>query len=403
MWQEIRKKIVMMTIDGYHHLLFFLKIYKKSHFKSDKPVIVFITDVMQARVPRIIKWVDRSGEYETILLYRNQEFNSVFLNDFGIEQIPFKSNYELLRILYAIENIYLLHCFAQHSTYIAFLFGKTKQKIIADYQDVVWSYYKSNAPYKWQRKDVKAEIIVLQKAHGIVSHCLEPLAFYREYKIKNRPPVLFFPLYTDSDLFVPENKIKKLSGLHLVYVGTIAGRKAADEQAGNIKFFTLANKLAQQKIHLHLYPSPYTTKETINDYEILQSQNEYFHIHRTLEQSKLGEEIAQYHFGINTYYRSFINTDQNKFNYLTSLKTFNYLEAGLPVLLSKDPKFMHWLFNRKKCVVDLEPIDLDNVRETVKKTDYSVLYRNTLKAREDFSLKNNIHKMVQFYKKVHNS
>ncbi len=393
----------MLAASSWHHLLLFFKFYKLTpSINSNKPVIVFITDILQARAPRIIKWVARNGEFETILLYKTHQSNQFFFKEFDINQIPFKNNYELLRILSGIKNIYVVHFFAPNSRLAFFLIAKTNLKIIADYQDVVYSYYKNNPKHKWQQKEINDEIEVLQTAAGIITHSLEPLAIFHDYKISKRPPTLFFPLFTDNDFFVSEKSIHKMTGTHLVYAGAIAGKNSADQETGNIKFFTLAKSLARQQIHLHLYPSPYTSQEIIDDYKELQKEySTYFHLHDVVPQSQLVAEIAKYHFGIYAYFREFNNFDQYKFDYQTSLKTFNYLEAGLPILMSKDVKFMHWFFGRKNCVIDLEINDLNNLRETIETKNYNVLFNNTLKAREELSLKNNISKIIDFYKKIH--
>lgn len=402
MLSQIIQKVVMITANAWHYLLFLFNNYKSSTpLKSDKPVIVYITDILQARAPRIIKWVARSEEFETILLYKTHQSNQFFFKEFDINQIPFKNNYELLRILSGIKNISLVHFFAPNSRLAFFLISKTNFKIIADYQDVVYSYYKNTPKHKWQQKEINNEIEVLQTADGIITHSLEPLAIFHDYKISKRPPILFFPLFTDNDFFVPEKSIHKMSGLHLVYAGAIAGKNSSDQETGNIKFFILAKSLACQQIHLHLYPSPYTSQEIINDYKELQEEfSTYFHLHDVVPQSQLVAEIAKYHFGIYTYFREFNNFDQYKFDYQTSLKTFNYLEAGLPILMSKDVKFMHWFFGRKNCIIDLEIKDLNNLKETIETKNYNVLFNNTLKAREELSLKNNISKIIDFYKKI---
>src|ERR1017187_1897837 len=278
---QVFQKIVTIAADLWHRLLFSFKVYKSNpHVNSNKPVIVFITDILSPRTPRIIKWVARTGEFEPILIFKNHQSNTIFLKEFNMNQIPFKNNYELLRILSGIKNIYVVHFFVPKSRLALFTIAKTNLKIIIDYQDVVYSYYKNNPKYKWQQKEITAEVKVLQTAAGIVSNCLEPLAIYRDYKIKKRPPILFFPLFTDNDVFISRESIHKLSGIHLVYAGAIAGQNSSDKETGNIKFFTLAKKLASQQIHLHLYPSPYTSPEIIDDYKQLEMEcSTYFHLH----------------------------------------------------------------------------------------------------------------------------
>jgi len=244
---------------------------------------------------------------------------------------------------------------------------------------------------------------VLTKSDGIITNCLEPLAIYHDYKIKKRPPVLFFPFITDNDLFISEKNIHKLNGTHLVYAGGLAGKKSNDSESGNVKFFALAKKLGEQKIHLHLYPSPYTSQDIINDYKKLENEIPYFRMHDVVPQVELGAEISKYHFGIYMYFKQFNSFNEYKFDYQTSLKTFNYLEAGLPILMSKDVKFLHWFFGRNKCVIDLEINDLNNLKEKIASKEYSALFKQTLKAREELSLKNNVSKIINFYKKVHES
>jgi hypothetical protein len=243
----------------------------------------------------------------------------------------------------------------------------------------------------------------MAEADGLIAHSLEPNEGFRRYGIarKDRPPTLFFPLYCDDDAFV--DNVPKVSDteIHLVYAGGVAGSHRDPRHYGNIQFFGLIETLTGQGLHFHIYPSPTNIRADVEEYEALSRVNPRFHFHAPVSQEHLAGELARYHFGIHL---GFINDAEHrqssaKYRLCTTLKIFNFMEAGLPVLSSDNLDFQAWIVTRYGGGLKLKREDIGKLKGKLAALDY---WRRSCAAREGraiLSLKAITPRLLNFYER----
>lgn len=373
-----------------------------AEIKSDRKIIVYLGEQLPPRIPRIAKWVKRQSDYSTILVcsrrgyfekFSNKEFDNIFL---------FRNEYHFKRILKQLPKISLIHAFAPKSYYPNIARKTLNVPFVLDMQDVYSIYYGLNPTLGWLKKELPHERECLEKADGIVAHSLESNVALRKLGIKKKPKTIFFPLYCDDDVLQRGEKKLDSDNIHLVYAGGVAGSHRDPRQYGNIQFHEIINILSKQKIHFHIYPSPSNIRADYEEYEEIAKQNSFFHFHESVPQEKLSGELAKYHFGFHT---GFVNEAQHKqsydkYKYCTTLKLFNFIEAGIPVVISENLIYQSWILDRNEAGILINKENLFDLRKIILRTEYETLLKGVHLALGKLSLKNNMKRLLSFYNKL---
>ena len=366
---------------------------------SEAPKIVFVGDGMVPRISRMAKWIKRDGRFFTVLItnkigyvekFSNREWDGVFL---------FRNQYHLMRILKQIKGVYLYHGFAPKSFYPDFVRQFVKEPFLIDMQDVYACYYGLNPGTRWIKAELPHEKNCLQLSDGLIGHSLEPNVALRKYG-KTKPPSLFFPLYCDNDCFRGNEKRPDAENIHFVYAGGVAGSHRDKNHYGSIQFHELIKILDNQHIHFHIYPSPSNFKADYEEYVQIAQISEYFHFHAPVSQEALTAELSKYHFGLLPFFSMHSKQSKDKYKYATSLKLFNYIEAGIPVLVSEDLIYQSWIVRRYHAGISIGKEDLTRIGEVVLRQDYSKLVADLIQQREKIALKVHIPRLLNFYQEV---
>ncbi|MBI2271663.1 MAG: hypothetical protein HYU69_15070 [Bacteroidetes bacterium] len=367
------------------------------HLK-DKKLVVFVGEFLAPRIPRMAKWLKRAdSSFVALLLCHRSGYVEKFSNDSFDQTILFRNEWHLRRIIRQLPSIYIIHGFAPKSFFPDIARKMAKCPYVHDMQDVYSIYYGLNPTLNWLKKELPHEKECLEKADGIVAHSLEPNAAYGLFKTKQKPKTLFFPLYCDDDVFQQNNKILDPDNMHLVYAGGVAGSHRNPKQYGNIQFHNLIKTLSEQKIHFHIYPSPSNIKADYEEYEKIAKGNSYFHFHNPLGQEVLAKELSKYHFGILPFFKELSEQSLDKLKYATTLKLFNYIEAGIPLIVSGDLDYQSWLVNRYQIGCIIQKDALPDLKNILRKTSYNKLVINLNYAKTRLSIKKNVTRIISFY------
>lgn len=387
----------------YDRLLFLAGIRPPVKFSYDpgKRIVIYLGENLPPRIARMVKWLKKTEPLTAILVCSKDGFHKKFSNDFFDKVVLFRNEWHLYRILKSFKDKHvLIHSFGPKTFYAdkARVFMK-QNKFLYDMQDVLCIYYGMDTEIRWFRREFPHEKNVLSLSDGLVSHGLEPLPATKLYGIKKRPPLLFFPLYCDNDFFQDNTKELKQDDIHLVYAGEIMGSFRDKRQFGNVQFHELIDVLSKQKIHFHVYPSPSTLPLYFEEYRQVEKQNPFFHLHKAVAQDELAKELSKYHFGIIPFFKANTGQSDDKYKYSTALKLFNFIEAGIPTIVSEDIEFQCWIALRYKAGIAIKKNDISSLKRIIEKTDYRKTVTGLLAEREKISLKRNISHLAEFYKR----
>jgi len=367
-------------------------------------IIVYVGESLPPRIARIAKWSKRFDTFTTILLCHERGFVEKFSNPDIDHTFLFRNEWHLRRIIKSIPNPYIIHGFAPKSKY-PYIAKKAWQKInpftpfIIDYQDVFTIYYGTVPKYNWLKEELPYERDCLAESDGIVANSLEPREGMRIWNIKKSGKRIFFPLYTDNDSFLNPQKKFSYDDIHLVYAGGVMGSHRDKVHYGATQFHWLIEYLSEQKIHFHIYPSPSVMKADYEEYKEIAKHSTYFHYHEPVSQTELSKELAKYHYGLMPFFLGSSGQSDLKHKYATTLKLFNYVESGIPILVSADVQYQSWIVNRYSLGKTLNSKeDFKDLRKLIGDIPYDEQVRRMLVNREKLSLKVHMPRLLEFYK-----
>lgn len=391
---------------GWDMLLWALGAGVKVGYLENKKVIVYVGEFLPPRIGRMAKWIRKYGDYTTILLCHKRGFVEKFSNEEIDTVCLFRNEWHLKRIVRGLPSLYIMHGFAPKSKYpyIALEVSKQYHKatpVIADYQDVFIVYYGHDSKLAWLKDELPYEEKCFKYSDGIVAHSLEPNVGMRIWGIKEKKPRLFFPLYTDNDVFISNSKPFSPDDIHLVYAGGVMGSHRDKVHYGGVQFHWLIDYLSKQKIHFHIYPSPSVLKADYLEYEQISKENPYFHFHTSVSQEKLASELSKYHYGLMPFFKANSGQSDLKHKYATTLKMFNYVEAGIPILVSADVIYQSWLVERYKLGISVpQKEDFADIRKLICATPYQDQVKALYLNREYLSLNTHTPRLLRFYEKL---
>ncbi|HTF02975.1 MAG TPA: hypothetical protein VK826_03085, partial [Bacteroidia bacterium] len=366
---------------------------------SPEKTIVYVGEFLPPRTARMAKWLKRKNKYRTVLLCSRHGYVSAFTNNSFDRTFLFRNAWHLRRILRSLPPIWLMHSFAPKS-HFPDVARETLPGVpfIHDMQDVYATYYGTSPALRWLQRELPHEKNCLTYADGVVAHCLEANVGFRRYGITEKPPTLFFPLYCDDDCFIDNAKKISDSEIHLAYAGGVAGSHRDPGHYGNIQFHRLIETLTAQGLHFHIYPSPSNIRADYEEYEALDKTNPRFHFHKPVKQEALAEELSKYHFGILPFFKELSEQSPMKLKYATTLKLFNYLEAGLPVIVSGDLGFQSWLVKRYDFGVVIALADVGILRAKLEAVPDTHFPEQVRRARQTLALSRHVNRLENFYR-----
>ncbi len=217
-------------------------------------------------------------------------------------------------------------------------------------------------------------------------------------QVNIRVPVLHFLPYCLNELIIPINK-KKLSTkdkeFHLVLVGHL--------NFEDISWVEMIKEILDQKLHIHLYGKTANLSDKELTIRIKNSKlknlfnNKYLHIHKSVDQENLANEISKYDYGVIFDHR--YNLRKN-ITTSTGNKISSYLEAGLPLVYFSNYKFINEILKQYNLDLNVEPDNLKNLKKMLKQQNYKRLIENIEKARKDFEMLKHIPRLEKFFEEA---
>jgi len=239
----------------------------------------------------------------------------------------------------------------------------------------------SSLIFNWEKN-------AFEQAQGIIHRGGQfEIDYYKQHGYNMMCPELEWLDYANKQFFVCNpNKLSNEDGeWHLVHIGS----------AVTPEFVSFAKKICNQDMHLHVYPTSSMSPLTYRRLKNMDKDNRYFHLHDTLPFDKINQEIAKYDYGCHFYFNQM---HKMGLRVAHCHRFFNYLEAGLPIIVSD---FVHG--GIKKTVIDnrvgfaIRDMDFRILPNIINRYDYDELRKNVLVAREELLIDNHVEKLINFY------
>ncbi|MBI2004029.1 hypothetical protein HYS72_01040 [Candidatus Pacearchaeota archaeon] len=370
-----------------------------------KKQIVFIEYFPTIHGYKVAKGLRKSGRYETVLI----SFNKVDRKFFGTgydkiinlevsQKINFKNLFFFIRKMFSKEWSKFFAEIKSLNPYIVqvnnldlltrlslFLIDAKVPKIYYAY-DILAFYRKKFSMRENFLK--KIEKYYFKKMDGILHKGPREELTLLDYPV-NVPDLALLPGCLEDWTYVP--KKKNMKEIHLA----VAGPPLESDYYIN-PFKNIIREITFQKIHLHIYG-----KSLLNNKYFLKEEknNSYFHYHDKVSPDELNKEISNYHYGLVS---DFFNKLINPLWLKTSIgnKMYNYLEAGLPIIMTNDLQAMADIVKKHKIGICIDYKDIKELKNILKGIDYEKLQKNIKVAQKELNISNLIKDLESFYEKV---
>lgn len=223
-------------------------------------------------------------------------------------------------------------------------------------------------------------------------------SFLQKYYAVSTPSFHMLPFHVNRNL--PD--VEKKKGIHIAHCGHIVFPLDDDiwtDCGVQDSLQVIVPEVANQKIHFHLFnPSDPSGLMASRFLEGNHTNNEpYIHYHKPEYDDKLIQILSGYTFGWMVYdFSRYTTTHMSSHHHTLSTKLFTYIQAGLPVIISEEYKYMVDICNKYSIGIVLSRKDVPQLGEILKDVDVSSLLKNVHCARYELDISKIFRQYVDF-------
>ncbi len=381
---------------------FFPKRFHASNIARRDRRVVFVSDVPTQREAKLAFGLKRAG-WDVIQLYREKtalaDFSSV------AEARPFQSRWQAVELAHHAEGRLFHHfSYAGDQTSAALLSCKPG-RVIFDFYDYFFSMVDGFPDReKANHAEVAHQAWCIEAADALC--CRDMQLQYRRHNTRagRGKPLLLFPEYCWNN--TPLLPRRNDGEVHIVQIGTMGLEEKGQEDIGAFRILAL---MVESGCHLHIYLHPLFPKigtpafdRDFANYLDLAARTGRIHIYPTISPAQIVQEIGRYDLGAGvTNAMSFDipwhHHNPGRFPLCGSSRMFDYLDAGLGLLIHKQLHFMFRTFGRFGVAFDATSMLDSGVFEAMRNRPDN---RVVTQARQMLAVENNIGRLVQFYEKL---
>ncbi len=268
--------------------------------------------------------------------------------------------------------------------------------LIHDIHEVLSVHHSGFSKYDDEEKLAKyrkEERFVCENSDGRIYATKSMKQYITErYNVDGENDFVFYNYASES--MMPRSFRKKLSSndnqLHIVYVGCLT----SVVKNSHYDLREIFKRIAEQKLHIHLYPTANEITESNETYKRIAEHNQFIHYHKPLGYKNLLHEMTQYDFGW-----AGLNRAKNRKHLDLAIqnKIFDYISSGLPII-----SFQHKAIKRfiEENGVGLIINNVGELSKALKNVDKDKLKERVVKTRQKFTFENHIDDLLEFYARV---
>lgn len=367
-------------------------------------LVVFVSDYPRSREAKLAYGLKNIG-WNVVLLHRQKPSFDAYLYFDEVRQ--YSKPWEALALCTCYSPV-AYHIFSNWNYDVAELLIRNKPgKVVLDIYDVLSVFdpvWLKNL--KWVNKNaVEQEIYCLQHAGGVCCRSPETQYLKRDLHISISPRRILFLDYCWNELEISPAE-HSLDALHVVFCGNINIEKLDDDEWGT--FLWVGRALAQRGIHFHLYPAfknPHglAFEDAYSEYIDLQHETDgLFQLHEPVPIETLLREMSLYDVGLIAFTPFMPSRDRliggqtvGKYRYAVGNKLFDYLDAGLPVMINYT-EFMTRIVKHYGCYIDPYYFLYEHSAE-LPTLEMERLKQQVLRARAMLDVKKHVPRLAEFY------
>lgn len=369
----------------------------------DPRLVVLVADSASSRVCKIGFGLRAIG-WKTVLLHSGSlPSNPAKCFD---ESLLYSSPSEAL-LMGSRYRPAVYHVFSNWNFEVASFFVRYRPgKIVFDDYDVLGGTLLPSM-LRTYRSQVVQERFCLENADGLSCRDLETQCVKRMgYRLRGRRLLLLDFCWGEPVPDIP--RWTRGREFRIVNCGNIPVRTQAEITSHCADLINLAKKLVAQslnagEIHFHVYPVhpiwPEAPRRGAGQEIGLGDTQVFLHLHERVQPDELQKQLVQYDAGLYHFDVPFHNPptyNHSKFEYTSGNRVFDYLDAGLPVIIHGS-KFMEYVTRQVHADIRVESGVSANARDYLSGADVLTLRQNAALGAERLGIVRHAPKLAAFY------
>ncbi len=214
----------------------------------------------------------------------------------------------------------------------------------------------------------------------------------RQYMVDCRNDLVFANYISRN--YLPRSvrsKFSKKDGeIHIAYVGCITSLL----NRSHYYLVDVFKEIAGHRWHIHIHPTTDLITSSNKAYKKLAARNRFIHYHRHMDRRRLLEKLTQYDYGW-----AGLNMVGNKRHLEMALpnKVIEYVACGLPVLAFPHREIRRFIERNRVGIVGR---NVDELAKLMANADLSELQSNVERHRQNLTIEEKIHHVVDFYERI---
>ena len=278
-------------------------------------------------------------------------------------------------------------------------------RMIFDFYDYIFSIEDGLETPEAKEQWIANQYFCVEAADAICARDLQMQYRRKETRLGRGKPLILFPEYCWNDSPLPERRAD--NEIHIAQVGWMGLETLGEVDVGAYRIF---KSFVEAGCHLHIYLHPiYPAFGTaafataFADYLELGRKTGRVHIYPTISPEKLIAELAKYDFGAGVtnglvFDLPWSHHNPARFPFCGSSRMFDYLDAGLGMILHEKLRFMYRTFRPYGVAFDASRLlNTSDLRaEMASRPDRDAFAH----ARRELSIGQNIGRLTQFYENL---
>jgi hypothetical protein len=379
----------------------------------DRPVVIFAIGRISTNQIKPSLYLRKRG-VTTVLLALDHDVNwSLPLTSVSpyFDQL-FCTDGDLLSYLFILQNVRadIVHLTGHmYQNHFSLLVKEVSPSpVVCEFYDVLSAAYSESllAEKKggaFARTQFACEKLLCERVDGIIHKDHEIVIDILRKKYSIKQPVLQFQSYVCEE-FIPHagtDRSPDPNAIRIVYVGGVHTKAhALDGYYLTGSLLEIAKILTDQGFYFDIYNIYDRGDGQFEEYVQLARENDRFGYFPPVSNDRLAAIISSYDLGWIAF--DFSRTILKQEFYYASMgsKFYNYIEAGLPIVVSKEHTYMADMVIKYSIGI---PVDIDGIRrlkKVLKNYDLSLLNRNVIRAIQTLSMECHIDGLINFYRQV---
>jgi hypothetical protein len=248
-----------------------------------------------------------------------------------------------------------------------------------------------------------AQRALFESADGICCRDLQAWLYCRVNNVKPRGRrVLFLDYCWDRPQAIPLKQTGKT--ISTVLVGTFIVERNFPEAFAFEGFLRVAQLLTKHGIDVHIYPFfNFPFPQDMSDYQALAEKTGKLHLHSSVPADRLPEIVAQHDFGMCPGQGKLFGADpaaayrHGCYRYPVQARVFDYLDAGVEVIVHPEVRFTRRLMERQNVGVAMDERFVRNPTAVLQARMDRDRPLRVRKARRYYAMERHIPRLLRFY------